>query len=120
MPRQGVLEMGQVSPRGIQKRHDKVDVIRGIDLDVKEGEFLAFVEPSGCSKSTTLRMIAGLESISGDELLIDGVRADDLRPSDRGAATVFQSYALYPHMTVADNMGLSLKMAGVGRAERNE
>jgi multiple sugar transport system ATP-binding protein len=65
-------------------------------------------------------MIAGLESISGDELLIDGVRADDLRPSDRGAAMVFQSYALYPHMTVADNMGLSLKMAGVGRAERNE
>ncbi|MFZ2989510.1 ABC transporter ATP-binding protein, partial [Ideonella sp.] len=110
--------MGHVSLRGIHKRYDDVEVIKGIDLDVQQGEFLVFVGPSGCGKSTTLRMIAGLEEITSGDLLIDGVRANDLRPADRGAAMVFQSYALYPHMTVADNMGFALKMAGVGRAER--
>jgi multiple sugar transport system ATP-binding protein len=112
--------MGQVSLRGIRKRYGPVDVIQGIDLDVVDGEFLVFVGPSGCGKSTTLRMIAGLESITGGDLLIDGQRANDLRPADRGAAMVFQSYALYPHMTVADNMGFALKMAGTGRAQRDE
>ncbi len=112
--------MGQVSLKSLVKRYGDVPVIQGIDLDVRDGEFLVFVGPSGCGKSTTLRMIAGLESISSGEILIDGVRANDLRPADRGAAMVFQSYALYPHMTVADNMGFSLKMAGVGRARRNE
>ncbi|MDO8456668.1 MAG: sn-glycerol-3-phosphate ABC transporter ATP-binding protein UgpC [Burkholderiaceae bacterium] len=112
--------MGQVSLRGIRKSYDATEVIRGIDLDVLEGEFLVFVGPSGCGKSTTLRMIAGLETISGGDLLIDGTRANDLRPCDRGAAMVFQSYALYPHMTVAENMGFALKMAGVSRAKRNE
>ena len=112
--------MGQVSLRGIRKRYGSAEIIKGIDLDVKDGEFLVFVGPSGCGKSTTLRMIAGLESISAGELLIDGARANDLRPSDRGAAMVFQSYALYPHMTVAENMGFSLRMAGVGRAQRDE
>ena len=111
--------MGQVSLRGIHKDYDGVQVIRGIDLDVHEGEFLVFVGPSGCGKSTMLRMIAGLESISAGDLLIDGQRANDLRPSDRGAAMVFQSYALYPHMTVADNMGFALRMAGVSRSERD-
>ena len=110
--------MGQVSLRGIKKSYGAVDVIKGIDLDVQDGEFLVFVGPSGCGKSTTLRMIAGLESISAGELRIDGQRANELRPSDRGAAMVFQSYALYPHMTVAENMGFALKMAGVGKAER--
>jgi multiple sugar transport system ATP-binding protein len=110
--------MGQVSLRGIRKSYGTVDVIKGIDLEVQSGEFLVFVGPSGCGKSTTLRMIAGLESISAGELLIDGQRANDLRPADRGAAMVFQSYALYPHMTVAENMGFALKMAGVGKAER--
>jgi multiple sugar transport system ATP-binding protein len=110
--------MGSVTLRGIRKSYGSVDVIKGIDLEVKDGEFLVFVGPSGCGKSTTLRMIAGLEDISGGELQIDGVRANDLRPADRGAAMVFQSYALYPHMTVAENMGFALKMAGVGRAER--
>ena len=110
--------MGQVSLKGITKRYDQVEVIKGIDLDVVEGEFLVFVGPSGCGKSTTLRMIAGLESITGGDLLIDGQRANDLRPADRGAAMVFQSYALYPHMTVAENMGFSLKMAGVGKSDR--
>ena len=112
--------MGQVSLKGIQKRYDQTEVIKGIDLDVRDGEFLVFVGPSGCGKSTTLRMIAGLESITAGELLIDGVRANDLRPADRGAAMVFQSYALYPHMTVAENMGFSLKMAGVAKAQRSE
>jgi multiple sugar transport system ATP-binding protein len=112
--------MGQVTLRGIRKSYGEVDVIQGIDLEVDDGEFLVFVGPSGCGKSTTLRMIAGLESITAGELLIDGVRANDLRPADRGAAMVFQSYALYPHMTVAENMGFALKMAGVGKAARNE
>jgi multiple sugar transport system ATP-binding protein len=110
--------MGQVTLRGVRKSYGSVDVIKGIDLEVRDGEFLVFVGPSGCGKSTTLRMIAGLESITAGDLLIDGVRANDLRPSDRGAAMVFQSYALYPHMTVAENMGFALKMAGVGKAER--
>ena len=112
--------MGQVSLRGIHKSYGATDVIKGVDLDVRDGEFLVFVGPSGCGKSTTLRMIAGLESITSGDLLIDGQRANDLRPSDRGAAMVFQSYALYPHMTVADNMAFSLKMAGVPRAQRTE
>ena len=111
--------MGQVTLKGIHKRYDKLDVIRGIDLEVRDGEFLVFVGPSGCGKSTTLRMIAGLESITGGELLIDGVRANDLHPAERGAAMVFQSYALYPHMTVAENMGFALKMAGISRKERD-
>jgi multiple sugar transport system ATP-binding protein len=112
--------MGQLSLQGIRKRYGAVDVIKGIDLEVVDGEFLVFVGPSGCGKSTTLRMIAGLESISAGDLLIDGQRANDWRPADRGAAMVFQSYALYPHMTVADNMGFALRMAGVGRTQRRE
>ena len=115
--------MGQVSLRGIRKSYgtgkDSVEVIKGIDLDVADGEFIVFVGPSGCGKSTTLRMIAGLETITGGDLLIDGQRANELRPADRGAAMVFQSYALYPHMTVAENMGFALKMAGVDKAARN-
>ena len=102
-----------VSLRGVSKNFGDVQVIKGIDLEVRDGEFLVFVGPSGCGKTTTLRMIAGLESISAGDLLIDGQRANDLRPADRGAAMVFQSYALYPHMTVAENMGFALKMAGV-------
>ncbi len=111
--------MGQVSLKGICKRYGAVDVIRGIDLEVRDGEFLVFVGPSGCGKSTMLRMIAGLEEISAGDLLIDGRRANDVHPAERGAAMVFQSYALYPHMTVADNMGFALRMAGVARAERD-
>lgn len=110
--------MGQVSLRNIRKSYGATEVIRGVDIDVKDGEFLVFVGPSGCGKSTTLRMIAGLEEISGGELFIDGVCVNDLRPSERGAAMVFQSYALYPHMTVAENMAFSLKMNGVSKTER--
>jgi multiple sugar transport system ATP-binding protein len=110
--------MGQVALRGLRKRYGTVEVIKGIDLDVRDGEFMVFVGPSGCGKSTTLRMIAGLESVTEGDLLIDGARANDLHPSQRGAAMVFQTYALYPHMTVAENMGFALKMARQPRAER--
>jgi multiple sugar transport system ATP-binding protein len=112
--------MGQLALQGIRKSYGTTDVIHGIDLDVRDGEFLVFVGPSGCGKSTMLRMIAGLESISAGELLIDGVRANDVPPANRGAAMVFQSYALYPHMTVAENMGFSLRMAGIKKSEREQ
>ena len=112
--------MGQVSLRGIHKSYGAVDVIQGVDLEVADGEFMVFVGPSGCGKSTMLRMIAGLESITGGDLLIDGVRANNLHPADRGAAMVFQSYALYPHMSVEDNMGFALKMAGMSAKQRSE
>ena len=112
--------MGHLALRGIRKSYGDVPVIHGVDLEVRDGEFLVFVGPSGCGKSTMLRMIAGLESITEGDLLIDGIRANDLRPADRGAAMVFQSYALYPHMTVAENMGFSLRMAGIKKAEREQ
>jgi multiple sugar transport system ATP-binding protein len=112
--------MAQVSLRGVEKRYGSTEVITGLDLEIREGEFMVFVGPSGCGKSTTLRMIAGLEDISAGELLIAGQRANELRPAERGAAMVFQSYALYPHMTVAENMGFALKMAGASKAQRTE
>lgn len=112
--------MGNVSLRGIRKNFGAVEVIKGVDLEIADGEFMVFVGPSGCGKSTTLRMIAGLETVTEGDLHIGGNRANDLRPADRGAAMVFQSYALYPHMTVAENMGFALKMAGVSSAQRNE
>ncbi|MEI6601078.1 MAG: ABC transporter ATP-binding protein, partial [Comamonadaceae bacterium] len=99
--------MGHLALRGIRKSYAETTVIHGIDLDVRDGEFLVFVGPSGCGKSTMLRMIAGLESITGGELLINGQRANEVPAAQRGAAMVFQSYALYPHMTVAENMGFS-------------
>jgi multiple sugar transport system ATP-binding protein len=92
--------------------------IADLNLEVKAGEFMVFVGPSGCGKTTLLRMIAGLEDISAGELAFDGRRVNELEPFERGAAMVFQSYALYPHMTVAENLGFGLKMAGVKTAER--
>ena len=112
--------MGQLSLRGLVKRYGQQEVIRGIDLDIHQGEFLILVGPSGCGKSTLLRMIAGLEDISGGDLFIDDERMNDVHPADRGAAMVFQNYALYPHMTVFENMGFALKMAGVARKEREQ
>ncbi len=112
--------MGQVVLRGIHKSYGSADIIKGVDLEIVDGEFMVFVGPSGCGKSTMLRMIAGLESVTGGDLLIDGVRANDIHPADRGAAMVFQSYALYPHMTVEDNMGFALKMAGMSPVQRSE
>lgn len=92
-------------------------VVHGIDLEVRDGEFMVFVGPSGCGKSTTLRMIAGLEEISGGSISIDGRVVNDDLPKDRDIAMVFQNYALYPHMTVYDNMAFGLKMRKLPRAE---
>ena len=91
--------------------------VHGIDLDIKDGEFMVFVGPSGCAKSTTLRMIAGLEEITGGEIWIGDKLVNDLPPKDREIAMVFQNYALYPHMTVYDNMAFGLKMAKVSKDE---
>ncbi|RWX02924.1 sn-glycerol-3-phosphate ABC transporter ATP-binding protein UgpC [Rhizobium leguminosarum] len=101
----------------IGKSYGSVDVLHGIDLDIKQGEFIVFVGPSGCGKSTLLRMIAGLEAITGGEMYIDGHLVNDVPPSKRGIAMVFQSYALYPHMTVFDNMAFGMKIAGESRQE---
>ncbi|KAG1648382.1 Alpha-glucoside transport ATP-binding protein AglK [Nymphon striatum] len=94
-----------------------VDVLKNIDLDIKTGELIVFVGPSGCGKSTLLRMIAGLEKITGGELQIDGQIVNDVPPAQRGIAMVFQSYALYPHMTVRDNMSFAMKLAKKPAAE---
>jgi multiple sugar transport system ATP-binding protein len=112
--------MAALSLRQLRKSYGTTNVIQGIDLEIHDGEFLVLVGPSGCGKSTTLRMIAGLEEISGGELFIGDQQVNDVRPADRGAAMVFQSYALYPHMTVAQNMGFALKMAGVAKAARED
>src|SRR5210317_1601466 len=94
-----------------------VTVLRDIDLDIETGELIVFVGPSGCGKSTLLRMIAGLERITGGTLEIDGMVVNDVPPSERGIAMVFQSYALYPHMTVRDNMSFALKIAKMSNDE---
>jgi multiple sugar transport system ATP-binding protein len=105
--------------RGVHKFFGSFEAIKGVDLDVADHEFVVFVGPSGCGKTSLLRMIAGLEEISGGELLIDGMRSNDIGPADRGLAMVFQSYALYPHMTVGENMAFALRLAGVAKAERD-
>src|SRR3954447_24248161 len=110
--------MATVTLNGLQKSYGDVQIIKGVDLQVDDREFCVFVGPSGCGKSTLLRMIAGLEEITAGELMIDGKRVNDVPPSDRGLAMVFQSYALYPHMSVEDNMGFSLRLAGVSKEER--
>ena len=103
--------MASVSFRNVQKSYGgKVKVIHGIGFDITDGEFVVLVGPSGCGKSTLLRMLAGLEEISGGEILIDGKVVNDLESKDRDIAMVFQSYALYPHMTVGENMAFSLKL----------
>jgi multiple sugar transport system ATP-binding protein len=104
--------MTRLTLRGITKRYGAVEVIHGIDLDVPAGEFVVFVGPSGCGKSTLLRMIAGLEAITSGEFCIDGVRVNEVPPALREIAMVFQSYALYPHMTVYDNLAFGLQTAG--------
>ena len=109
--------MSGVTLAGAVKKYGDVEVIHGIDLDVKHGEFCVFVGPSGCGKSTLLRMIAGLEETSGGRIGIGARDVTKLDPSDRGVAMVFQTYALYPHMTVQDNMGFGLKMNGHPKAE---
>ncbi|RYD86355.1 MAG: ATP-binding cassette domain-containing protein, partial [Sphingomonadales bacterium] len=103
--------------RQVRKSYGATAVIHGIDLDVAAGEFVVFVGPSGCGKSTLLRMIAGLEEVTDGEISIGGRDVTDLDPSQRGIAMVFQSYALYPHMSVRDNLGFGLKMANTPKAE---
>ncbi len=109
--------MATVSLSGIKKSFGKTDVIHGIDMDIKEGELIVIVGPSGCGKSTLLRMVAGLETITSGEVSIDGNRVNDLEPMNRDIAMVFQNYALYPHMSVFDNMAYGLKIAGRPKGE---
>jgi multiple sugar transport system ATP-binding protein len=109
--------MANVTLRNVKKQFGDVSVIKGVDLDVKDGEFCVFVGPSGCGKSTLLRMVAGLEDITSGELKIGDHDMTEVGPSDRGVAMVFQSYALYPHMTVERNIGFGLKMTGHSESE---
>ena len=109
--------MTGVTLKEIRKSYGQVKVLHGIDLDIRQGEFVVFVGPSGCGKSTLLRMIAGLETITAGEMSIDGAVVNDVPPSRRGIAMVFQSYALYPHMTVYDNMAFGMKIAREGKDE---
>ena len=102
--------MANVELRGIRKRYGNVEVVHGIDLEVRHGEFVVFVGPSGCGKSTLLRMVAGLEGISDGELRIDGQRVNELPPRSRDIAMVFQDYALYPHKTLFENMAFGLRL----------
>ena len=108
--------MAEVKLRNVVKKFGSVDVIHGFSASIDNGEFVVIVGPSGCGKSTLLRMVAGLETITDGELLIGGVRANDKEPMDRDIAMVFQNYALYPHMTVARNMGYGLRIARVPKA----
>jgi multiple sugar transport system ATP-binding protein len=109
--------MAEVVLRGVRKSFDATEVIHGVDLDIGDGEFVVFVGPSGCGKSTLLRLVAGLEDITSGELRIGGQRCNEVPPSERGVAMVFQSYALYPHMSVWDNMAFALKLARAGKPE---
>jgi multiple sugar transport system ATP-binding protein len=109
--------MATVTLRNARKSFGDVHIIKGVDLDIADGEFCVFVGPSGCGKSTLLRMIAGLEDITSGSLQIGGREMRDVEPADRGVAMVFQSYALYPHMTVKDNIGFGLRMTGHDRAD---
>ena len=109
--------MAELSLKNIHKSFGDTKVIHGVDLEVEAGEFTVFVGPSGCGKSTLLRMIAGLEGVTSGSVAIGGTEVTHSDPSDRGVTMVFQSYALYPHMSVYDNMAFSLKMNGAGAAE---
>jgi len=112
--------MASVTIREIRKSYGAVEVMHGVSVDIDEGEFVVLVGPSGCGKSTLLRMLAGLEHITSGEILIGERMVNDLPPKDRDIAMVFQNYALYPHLTVAENMGFSLKLKGSSRAEIEE
>ena len=103
--------MAKIELKNVKKSYGAVDVIKGIDLTIEKGEFMVFVGPSGCGKSTLLRLISGLEEISSGDMLFDSERVNNVLPSQRGIAMVFQSYALYPHMTVYDNMAFGMKLA---------
>jgi len=112
--------MSAVSLRGVRKSFGSTEVVHGVDISIADGEFCVLVGPSGCGKSTLLRMIAGLEEISAGEIAIGARVVNTLRPKERDIAMVFQNYALYPHMTVYDNMAFSLKLAGVAKDEAEQ
>ena len=111
--------MGSVALRNIRKSYGSVEVLHGIDLDIKDGEFTVLVGPSGCGKSTLLRSIAGLETISDGDIMLDGDVINTRQPKERDIAMVFQNYALYPHMSVAKNMAFSLRLAKVPKEEQD-
>jgi sn-glycerol 3-phosphate transport system ATP-binding protein len=110
--------MAEITIQGVRKRFDRTEVVHGVDLVIHSGEFVVILGPSGCGKSTLLRMIAGLETISEGTIAIDGRVVNDVEPRHRGCAMVFQNYALYPHFSVAENIGYALKVSGVPKAER--
>lgn len=112
--------MANIKFKSLCKSYGHVKVIKGIDLEIKSGEFMVFVGPSGCGKSTLLRLISGLENITDGDLYFDDKRVNNIIPSERGIAMVFQSYALYPHMTVYDNMAFGLKLAKTSKQELKE
>ena len=109
--------MAQVMLRKLVKNYDETPAVRGIDLDIADKEFVVLVGPSGCGKSTTLRMIAGLEDITAGDILIGGEVVNDMPPKDRDIAMVFQNYALYPHMSVYENMSFGLRLKKVPKDE---
>jgi lactose/L-arabinose transport system ATP-binding protein len=109
--------MSGISLKGVRKSYGQTEVVHGVDLEIASGEFCVFVGPSGCGKSTLLRMIAGLEDISAGTVSIEGDVVNEVEPSARGLSMVFQSYALYPHMSVRDNMSFGLRMTGTPKAE---
>jgi multiple sugar transport system ATP-binding protein len=109
--------MGRITLDNVRKSFGAIDIIKGASLDIEDGSFVVFVGPSGCGKTTLLRLIAGLEDVTGGRILIDGSNVVDVPPAKRGLSMVFQSYALYPHMSVRGNIAFGLKMAGLPRAE---
>ena len=110
--------MSNISIRKVRKSYAKNEVVHGVDLEIGAGEFVVILGPSGCGKSTLMRMVAGLETITSGEIAIGGTVVNKLEPRERGCAMVFQNYALYPHMTVAENIGYALKIAGTPKLER--
>ena len=112
--------MAEIKLESIHKAFDDLTVIKGVDIDINDGEFVVFVGPSGSGKSTLLRMIAGLEDITSGLLTIDGEEMNDVPPSKRELAMVFQSYALYPHMNVFDNLAFGLKLSKIDKLEIKE
>src|SRR5450432_3035571 len=112
--------MASVELKEVRKAFGRVEVVHGVDVTIRDGEFVVLVGPSGCGKSTVLRMLAGLEEVTSGEIRIGGRIVNDVAPKDRDIAMVFQSYALYPHMTVGANMSFALKLAGASQSSIDE